>query len=78
VTRAMGATTSDSGTGLAGSVWHSLRAEGTGEFVATATGVSTEVGLSSGMLQEEKGVKTPLTRQLEKLTNQVLWIAASP
>ena len=48
---------------------------GSGEFVVTATGMATEVGHISGMLQAEQAVKTPLTRQLDKLTHQILWIA---
>jgi Ca2+-transporting ATPase len=48
---------------------------GAGEFVVTATGMATEVGHISGMLQAEQAVKTPLTRQLDKLTRQILWIA---
>ena len=48
---------------------------GAGEFVVTATGMATEVGHISGMLQAEQAVKTPLTRQLDKLTSQILWIA---
>src|SRR5208282_2720027 len=48
---------------------------GSGEFVVTATGMATEVGHISGMLQAEAAVKTPLTRQLDKLTHQILWIA---
>src|SRR6516165_9128689 len=48
---------------------------GSGQFVVTATGMATEVGHISGMLQEERDVTTPLTRQLEKLTRQILWIA---
>ena len=48
---------------------------GSGEFVVTATGMATEVGHISGMLQGEQAVKTPLTRQLDKLTRQILWIA---
>ena len=48
---------------------------GAGEFVVTATGMATEVGHISGMLQAEQAVKTPLSRQLEKLTQQILVIA---
>src|SRR5690242_16484622 len=48
---------------------------GAGTFVVTATGMSTEVGHVSGMLQASPAVKTPLTRQLDKLTNQILVIA---
>jgi P-type Ca2+ transporter type 2C len=48
---------------------------GSGELVVTATGMATEVGHISGMLQAEQAAKTPLTRQLDKLTRQILWIA---
>jgi Ca2+-transporting ATPase len=48
---------------------------GAGEFVVTATGMATQVGHISGMLQAEEAVKTPLTRQLDKLTRQIFWIA---
>ena len=48
---------------------------GTGEFVITATGMATEVGHISGLLQEEQAVKTPLTRQMDRLTGQILVIA---
>jgi Ca2+-transporting ATPase len=37
--------------------------------------MATEVGHISGMLAEEKTAKSPLTRQLDKLTHQILWIA---
>jgi P-type Ca2+ transporter type 2C len=48
---------------------------GAGEFVVTATGMATEVGHISGMLQEEQAVKTPLTRQMDRLSGQILVIA---
>ncbi len=48
---------------------------GTGEFVVTATGMATEVGHISGMLQAQATVKTPLTRQLDRLSKQILLIA---
>ena len=50
---------------------------GAGEFVVTATGMATEVGHISHLLQAEGDVKTPLTRQLEKLTGQILFIAGA-
>jgi Ca2+-transporting ATPase len=50
---------------------------GTGEFVATATGMATEVGHISNLLQAEGDAKTPLTKQLEKLTGQILFIAGA-
>ena len=48
---------------------------GAGEFVITATGMATEVGHISGLLQGEQAVKTPLTRQMDRLTGQILVIA---
>jgi P-type Ca2+ transporter type 2C len=48
---------------------------GSGGFVVTATGMATEVGHISGMLQEEQDVTTPLTRQMDRLTAQILVIA---
>src|SRR5690349_7689966 len=48
---------------------------GAGEVVVTATGMSTQVGQISGLLQEEQATKTPLTRQLDRLTGQILVIA---
>ena len=48
---------------------------GAGEFVVTATGMATEVGHISGLLAEEQDVKTPLTRQMDRLTGQILVIA---
>jgi Ca2+-transporting ATPase len=48
---------------------------GAGELLVTATGMNTEVGRISGMLQTEKDAETPLTRQLSRLTNQILLIA---
>ena len=48
---------------------------GAGELVVTATGMGTEVGHISGMLQDEEAAKTPLTRQLDTLTGQILVIA---
>jgi Ca2+-transporting ATPase len=48
---------------------------GAGEFVVTATGMATEVGHISGLLAGEQVVKTPLTRQMDRLTGQILVIA---
>src|SRR3954464_9019699 len=48
---------------------------GSGEFVVTATGMGTEVGHISGMLQHQEDSKSPLTVQLEKLTKQLVTIA---
>ena len=49
---------------------------GTGEFVVTATGMGTEVGHISGMLDRQDESQSPLTVQLEKLTKQLVTIAA--
>jgi Ca2+-transporting ATPase len=48
---------------------------GSGEFVVTATGMATEVGHISGMLEQDSEAVTPLTKQLKSLTNQILLIA---
>src|SRR3954454_4787351 len=48
---------------------------GTGQYVVTATGMATEVGHISGMLQQQEDSKSPLTVQLEKLTKQLVLIA---
>jgi Ca2+-transporting ATPase len=48
---------------------------GAGTILVTSTGMSTEVGHISGMLQVTDQEVTPLTRQLNALTNQILAIA---
>jgi Ca2+-transporting ATPase len=50
---------------------------GSGEFVVTETGMATEVGHISHLLQSEKDEETPLTKQLAKLTNQILVLAGA-
>src|SRR5213075_242121 len=50
---------------------------GSAQFVVTATGMSTEVGHISNLLQAEEETTTPLTRQLAKLTRQILFIAGA-
>ncbi|MGZ3715307.1 MAG: cation-translocating P-type ATPase, partial [Ktedonobacterales bacterium] len=48
---------------------------GTGEILVTATGMSTEVGHISGLLQATGLEETPLTKQLNQLTKQIVAIA---
>ena len=48
---------------------------GTGEFVVTSTGMATEVGHISRMLESQEDSKSPLTVQLERLTKQLVTIA---
>ncbi|MGZ6271292.1 MAG: cation-translocating P-type ATPase [Candidatus Limnocylindrales bacterium] len=48
---------------------------GAGTILVTTTGMATEVGHISGMLQATVVEKTPLTKQLDALTNQILVIA---
>jgi Ca2+-transporting ATPase len=48
---------------------------GAGTYVVVTTGMSTEVGHISGMLQGTTQEETPLTKQLNQLTNQILVIA---
>lgn len=55
---------------------HTNVTRGTGEFVVTSTGMTTEVGHISGLLQMQDESKSPLTQQLEKLTKQLVTIAA--
>ena len=48
---------------------------GSGQFVVTSTGMSTEVGHISHMLASQEESASPLTRQLTKLTYQIIVIA---
>ncbi len=48
---------------------------GAGTILVVTTGMATEVGHISGMLQSTTIEKTPLTKQLDALTNQILIIA---
>ena len=50
---------------------------GAGSLVVTSTGMATEVGHISRMLQSADDVDTPLTIQLKKLTSQILVIAGA-
>ena len=50
---------------------------GSGTFVVTTTGMATEVGHISHMLQSTDDTDTPLTIQLKKLTSQILVIAGA-
>jgi Ca2+-transporting ATPase len=50
---------------------------GSGQFVVTATGMSTEVGHISHMLAAQEESASPLTRQLNKLTLQIVFIAGA-
>lgn len=48
---------------------------GAGELVVTATGMATEVGHISGLLETTETEETPLTKQLNTLTKQIILIA---
>jgi Ca2+-transporting ATPase len=50
---------------------------GSGEILVTATGMQTEVGHISGMLQSTALEETPLTKQLNTLTGQIIVIAGT-
>ncbi|HET8784436.1 MAG TPA: HAD-IC family P-type ATPase, partial [Candidatus Limnocylindrales bacterium] len=50
---------------------------GSGLFVVTSTGMATEVGHISHLLAHEEETVTPLTRQLQKLTMQILFISGA-
>jgi Ca2+-transporting ATPase len=48
---------------------------GSGRYVVTATGMATEVGHISHLLQSQDDTETPLTKQLKKLTSQILLVS---
>jgi Ca2+-transporting ATPase len=48
---------------------------GAATILVESTGMATEVGHISGMLQQQKSESSPLTKQLNTLTNQILVIA---
>ncbi|HYX12664.1 MAG TPA: HAD-IC family P-type ATPase [Candidatus Acidoferrum sp.] len=50
---------------------------GAGELIVTTTGMSTEVGHISHMLSQETESASPLTKQLNKLTSQILVISGT-
>jgi Ca2+-transporting ATPase len=50
---------------------------GAGRFIVTSTGMATEVGHISHMLQSSEDADTPLTLQLKKLTSQILFISGA-
>jgi len=50
---------------------------GAGSFAVTSTGMATEVGHISRMLETSGEVDTPLTIQLKKLTSQILVISGT-
>jgi P-type Ca2+ transporter type 2C len=50
---------------------------GAGELIVTTTGMATEVGHISHMLSEETEAASPLTKQLNKLTGQILVISGT-
>jgi Ca2+-transporting ATPase len=50
---------------------------GAGELIVTTTGMSTEVGHISNMLSQESEAASPLTKQLNKLTKQILLISGT-
>ncbi len=50
---------------------------GTGTFVVTSTGMATEVGHISHMLESAEEQDTPLTKQLKKLTSQILVLSGT-
>jgi len=50
---------------------------GAGELIVTTTGMSTEVGHISHLLSQETESASPLTKQLNKLTSQILVISGT-
>jgi P-type Ca2+ transporter type 2C len=50
---------------------------GRGEFVVTATGMTTEIGRIAGLLRETETEKTPLQKQLDGLAHSLAKLAAA-
>ena len=50
---------------------------GAGKFVVTETGMATEVGHISHLLSQSEDEDSPLTKQLKKLTNQILVLSGT-
>jgi P-type Ca2+ transporter type 2C len=50
---------------------------GAGDLIVTTTGMATEVGHISNMLSQESEAASPLTKQLNKLTGQILVISGT-
>ncbi len=50
---------------------------GAGDLIVTTTGMATEVGHISHMLAQESEAASPLTKQLNKLTSQILVISGT-
>jgi Ca2+-transporting ATPase len=50
---------------------------GAGDLVVTTTGMSTEVGHISNMLSQESEAASPLTKQLNRLTSQILVVSGT-
>ena len=48
--------------------------KGTGEGVVTATGINTEIGRISALVQEAEEEKTPLEKSLDRLGNKLIWV----
>ncbi|MEQ9618826.1 MAG: cation-transporting P-type ATPase [Deltaproteobacteria bacterium] len=48
--------------------------KGRGEGVVTATGLNTEIGRISALVQEAEEEKTPLEKSLDRLGNKLIWV----
>lgn len=48
--------------------------KGAGEGVVTATGLNTEIGRISALVQEAEEEKTPLEKSLDRLGNKLIWV----
>ena len=47
---------------------------GTGEAVVTATGMATELGHITKLVEEAEPDRSPLERQLERLSRNLIWL----
>jgi Ca2+-transporting ATPase len=48
--------------------------QGSGEAVVTATGMQTELGQISGMVQQAQDESTPLEKRLNRLAHSLIWV----
>jgi Ca2+-transporting ATPase len=48
--------------------------QGSGEAVVTATGMQTELGQISGMVQQAQEESTPLEKRLNRLAHSLIWV----
>ena len=69
------ATTSGSATGICLAFMNTSVTRGRGEMIVTGTGMDTEIGSIATLLNQTEADKTPLQKQLDRLTQVIVGIA---